>query len=833
MANILTRQSGNLTTTTTNPWQPVETGASATQTDKTSGNTDTTTSPVYSPAFTITNQHIIDGVLMYLQRKTATGTITVSISADGGTTDAASVTINATDIGSVNTEPGWVFFKFTAPVTSTGGTNYKIGIKGSSAGNATFFRSATTADWARLLRVTSTDNGSTTATATPASADNLYIHGELTGAGTGNTLTVTMDDANAGATVYGTIDIGKRGILLYGTTASTSYYLKIAGNLNVWNGGELDLATVGTPMPSTSSGVLEFNNASTTQFGLLINKGATFIGQGNTISFVSSKLTANFTANGTSITTADSTGWKNGDKIAIASTGRPGSSETTTLTADASGTTLTIGASTVTTDHSGTSPTQAEIINLTRNVKIRGISTVNSAYIFIDTTATVDLDYVEINNMGSGNSNKRGIDIQTTTGNCDIQYCGLYTFKSDGNCFIFNLTGASVNNITLGHNVSYDADQVHLIVPTTTGTAITIDHCIFMKNANGSIVSINDVGITYTNNTAISGNSGVLLTESAAVTGTFTGNTSHSCSGIGQRINNIQGITTGSIGTLTVWNNNSTGLQFNTIAKKILIDTVTAFGNNAINIQLSTSEDIYLVELRLANLTINAGTTNVATVGLELESVYQGKIIIDSSNFGVTTTHSSGDIQIATASVRVQMVLRNTKLNSSTPISSISNLRMGSYIAEEKYSNTSGNNRIQFAYDNGIVGKLERDASIFDVTPSIKITPASASLKCESTRFRAAVANGQSLTASIKVRESVVGDGVAYNGNKLRLILAANPAIGVSSDTVLATATGADVGSFETISGATPSANDNGVMEFFIDGDGTAGFFNIDTLSVS
>jgi hypothetical protein len=85
------------------------------------------------------------------------------------------------------------------------------------------------------------------------------------------------------------------------------------------------------------------------------------------------------------------------------------------------------------------------------------------------------------------------------------------------------------------------------------------------------------------------------------------------------------------------------------------------------------------------------------------------------------------------------------------------------------------------------------------------------------------IANGQLATISVKVQK----DG-SYNGNAPRLIQKANPAIGVNSDAVLATHS-AGSGSFQTLSGATAAATDDGVIECVVDCDGTAGNVYVDT----
>jgi hypothetical protein len=89
------------------------------------------------------------------------------------------------------------------------------------------------------------------------------------------------------------------------------------------------------------------------------------------------------------------------------------------------------------------------------------------------------------------------------------------------------------------------------------------------------------------------------------------------------------------------------------------------------------------------------------------------------------------------------------------------------------------------------------------------------------------------VTIAVYTRKSVLGDGTAYNGNQPRLILKANPAIGITTDTVIATAAAA-AGSWEQLTGTTASASDDGAMEFVVDCDGASGgWINVDDWSAS
>src|SRR5690349_1825624 len=93
-----------------------------------------TTSTVYSSTFTISSGTTVTGVVLYGNRVTTTGTITVFL--NNSTTDVKSVTISASDLPIYST---WAFFKFPTTFTSAVNTQiYRVGISASSAGNATF-----------------------------------------------------------------------------------------------------------------------------------------------------------------------------------------------------------------------------------------------------------------------------------------------------------------------------------------------------------------------------------------------------------------------------------------------------------------------------------------------------------------------------------------------------------------------------------------------------------------------------------------------------------------------------------------------------------------------
>jgi len=188
MAMLISRATGNFTSAST--WGVADSATGSQLTLPTSTGL-TTTSYVYSSAFTGTNGKVCDGVVLFLRRASAIGTFTVALSDDNGVTATRSVTVNTLDI---SPSESWVFFKFSSPLTLDGGTDYRVGVLSSTTNSIFVSRDATVGNWARLI--------STTDTAAPAAGDTMLIVGEWSGAGASTAYTVTMD--NTATTDFGT-----------------------------------------------------------------------------------------------------------------------------------------------------------------------------------------------------------------------------------------------------------------------------------------------------------------------------------------------------------------------------------------------------------------------------------------------------------------------------------------------------------------------------------------------------------------------------------------------------------------------------------------------------
>lgn len=808
MARLLSSATGNFTSSST--WSTSDATALL---DSNAGNTALTTSYVASSSFS-PGAITIDGIAIKIASRAASPTGTISIelynASLGASVSGTEVTLNVSDIDLGATAAlgggGWYFFKFASPVLLLVATNYQVRAKTSSTAQVNLFRDATANNWSRQLR--------TTTNATPGANDVLDVIGEHTGAGTGNSFTVTMNET--ATTDYGAIKISKRGTLQFGTTASTNYYLKTSGVMDVYSGGTLNIGTSGTPIPSSSSAILEFDSTTVAEFGLEARAGAivNFYGASKT---VKAKLAADASASATSITSDVSTGWLSGDEIAIASTSRTATeAEKKTMSGNASGTSIPIAA--LTNAHSGTSPTQGELANLTRNVKLRGISGTNSGYVNIAATATVYFQYAEFYQIGSSTASKRGIDAITTTGVFDMQYCSVHDC-TNATSIAINLNSASGTGIVVSHNVLYGNVSG---ITSAGASAKTFDDDLIIRCTAGAGFSLTNTldlvsNVVSTSNTGV----GFSLAYNAPIA-LLSNITAHS--------NSTDGILMvspiGSISNLTSWRNNSNGIPITLSTHgDLTVDGITAFGNLTDNMNFPTASGtgIYLFK----NVTLNAGSTLTCPVGITLPGTLAvDALIFENSSFGVTTSHSTGDVSV-TGVLSARVLFSNCTFGSTTEVAGQGNVANGYFfkgIGSQKHDATNGNHKTWEKY-----GTITIDTTFYKTaSPSARTTPTSASNKQMSGIKSVAVASGSTVTASVWVRESVSGDGTDYNGNRARLMLRRNAAMGITSDTLIATASSSSEGAWEQISGVTGTVTDDGVLEFYVDCDGTTGWINID-----
>lgn len=844
MADLICTADGNLTAAAT--WGLVDSTSKlvATGTSTTALTTGNQDSATFTPG-AIT----VDGVALRLAARASgspTNTLTVVLRNSTDALDVVTTVLNVSDLPPAVTadeDGGWFFVKFASSQLLVAGKAYLIRCSLSSTSTAvSLFRDATTANWQRMLR--------TTTTQAPAAGDDMHIMGEYAGGGGVTSRTVTMD--STASTDYGSANtntripaftISKGGTLAYATASATNYVLRVSGHFTLHSGATFTIGTTGTPVPRDSTAVLEFDSTNTSQttgaFGLMVYNGATFTAQG--LSRTSGKnvfyclLNTDEAAGQTTLGVDTDTGWLNGDEIAIASTTRTYSqSEARTLSGDAGASSLTVSAG-LTNAHGGTAPVQAEVVLLTRNVKIRTTNSSFPGYINAWDTAVVDMDWVEHQYMGAGSPvvGMKCAVAAGSSGSVNVQYCSYRNTLG----YIFYADQADSDLYTFSNNVAWsqggNLSNILVRVGTTSGTNWTVSGNVCVGGSNGvTAFQIDDVGGTVTNNRASGYASGFNFSADDNAFGTVSGLVAHSNVGTGFTWN-AGACVRRTFSNLTAYRNSSQGFIFNGPASStqapwsaVRIENLTAFGNTTTNVEFTG----YMLNCVMSGWNVNGDTTFATTNGI-LWSGGSNRlhgVRFDNCNFGVAsgilTTHTN-DVNLNSSATVFWWEFWDCVFASGTEWANTGSILIGSALRSSKHDGTATRYKTQF-YE----GTVEDEQTIYDsAAPSAKLTPtagATSAFRFEGVRSYAAVNSGGTVTFSVRVRKNA-----SYSGSAPRLVAKANPAIGIDTDTVLDTHT-ASADTWEELTGTTAAASGDGVIEAVVDCDGAAGSIYVDNFSV-
>ena len=254
-------------------------------------------------------------------------------------------------------------------------------------------------------------------------------------------------------------------------------------------------------------------------------------------------------------------------------------------------------------------------------------------------------------------------------------------------------------------------------------------------------------------------------------------------------------------------------------------DLIAYRGSSAINLGLIGGSSYYPINIKNSNISSESGL------------YYGTPLVLDSTNykqFNVenTTLSSNSDavtLQASTDKVRGSYMFNKCFVGSS-PVLGGDNYQDDVFkttgVAFMNKNNVEGNNSTHFA-----AGERSLDSTIYinpASSPSERLTPRSTTIKLRSGSKFVALNSGESVTLIAYVRKStLVTNGIAYNGNSPRLMLKRNSAMGITQDIVMDQLDTTSE-SFLKLSAQSPAVTYNGVLEFYVDCDGTQGFINID-----
>jgi hypothetical protein len=501
------------------------------------------------------------------------------------------------------------------------------------------------------------------------------------------------------------------------------------------------------------------------------------------------------------------------------------------MSANATGTTVPVAA--IGFNHDGSSLSnvaKAEIINLSRNVKITGTSIALQTYFVAQNSATVVLGYTEFSLFGSATINARGVEFQQTAGSTTVTGCSFRNFESTSSVGIY-INSITPPTTTISNCVFY-RQITNAILTVVNTTPITVNDCwaiggTLMHNNNGMVFA-GQVG-TYTNlNIAGSSATGISFTGNGIVSPFTSSNIiAHSCTQANMVIQTNCEITDtlAVFSNITLYRSLADGLGVGlatTGAVNGVINGGYLFGNATRGITLTLAFDWIF-----NNLNIYGETSYPQANGIVFNNHAMDNIL-DTCVLGSPVAHTTADITDVCARNQHQLVLRNCLLASTTEISNQNLYTVLSWVQSSRHDQTAGNQKSFYKY-----GVVTLDSTFYVVSaPSQRMTPNSASSKLRSVEKRIAVPTGKSAKVSVWVRKSVAGDGTVYNGSEVRMIQLEDSAIGITTDTVLTSSTAASYGAFEKITATTAAATDNGVVRIILDCDGTTGWINSDLWTV-
>lgn len=781
----------------------------------------------------------IDGIALRVANRTGTtGTFSVELynHTVGASVAGTEVTVNCSDFVDAITasiDGGWMFFKFAAPTLLIAANNYSVRFKTSNSAQIAIHAASST-NPTRMLR--------TTTTQAPVAGDDRFVMGEWTAAATTTTRTVTLDDTSvvdygsaSTSQVTPALSVSAGGIVLSGTTASTAYVQKISGNVVVYNGGILRIATSGSRMPTTSSMTWTMDCAANVDFGIDIRRKGEFTAYGETKTRWT-LLTGDEAAAQTVIGVADTTGWKTSDELAFAPTGTTISQgEVKNISTVDSGVQVTLTAG-LTNAHTGTGDVVGEVANLTSNIRILGTSTSVGTFICFRQSSLGVLDNVECRYLGSSTTNKRGVECQhintstnsatfhnssfrdilqsgflgcnaTNGANYYITNCAIYSFSGSASTLQCSGGGAGTPTFEISENVVIGGGTgIGLSMGLVTGVTGICENNYFSGCTTGVLFVTNFLQDSTSDISGFKIHSNTTGADcAAAIKKTITAcDMNCNSNGVLRLSGNTNFVSCNIIG------NSISGARFNTVTT------------------LPYSHSVF-------NSCVFRGRTSFAQpLGISADAVYQipPRIEFNSCTFGATTAHTTADVSI-TAVQGCQCVFNNCTFASTTEFNSTIHtfLDENAYVGVQRLDTTAGNHKAFIRQ-----GIITRDTTIFrTASPSLRIEPKSATIAASThvKPFAVPVNSGQTCTPSVYVRESVVGDGTDYNGNRIKLYVKANYNLGITSDTLLDTATASSEGAFEELTGTTAAATDDGVLEFYITCDGTTGWINIDDFTAT
>jgi hypothetical protein len=452
---------------------------------------------------------------------------------------------------------------------------------------------------------------------------------------------------------------------------------------------------------------------------------------------------------------------------------------------------------------------------------------------------TASLTWVLFRYCYGGSSPKRGLDIGHSGGTVTVTNCIVRDMQNRACAIASTATTAVTISGLVGYTATALGTGVGALSVESANTApVTLSTIGLMvdSSASSGVLIVNGSGPVSLSNAWLSGGADVVLR--VAVASTAWVNVSldtvyvHSQAGSSSMLQVSSGFVARSAwNAVHVYRGNNIGLNFTAGLAGELTFTNSRFFGNVSNI----NGDNGWSRLRFVNCTIAGDSTFASQRGFRLNgAAATTEMRLEGCQVGVAgsfyASHTVADIDPATGwGVYCAITLVNTTLGSATRWSTNLSTQAGGYsfVAEQRKDGATGVHQTTYF----LAGVVSRETTIYrTAAPSEKLAPSGGTngLRLRSSVKRIPIGAGQTATIGVYVRKNG-----SYNGNQPRLMLRANPAVGVTADTVLDTMTaGADT--WEQLTGtSSPAATEAGVLEVYVDCDGSAGAVYVDDWTAS
>jgi len=796
----------------------------------------TVSTTVSTPTFT-PGTETYEGVLLYIREcTTTTGTFTVALVQ--GSTVQRSVTVNKSDLSgtTLSTQIGsWYYFKFGTSFTTAPATTYVVSVSASTSGVQVYNNN--TANNITKAMVTST-------TASLGAGDTLIVAGPMTTTSTPSYITTTYD--YTGATTIFSLEVGGYGRLSLENSTGKNYTMYLTStsaagtsSFNIGHNGIAEFGTSSSRLVSGSTMTFYFQPSTYNRGGVFVKGNSTFRAYGES-KIRNTRLAQNTPINSTTLVTTTSTGWRNGDIIAVGSSTKLSANASAgvflvTMTGSSVGTSLPVTVTTLNTS-GGTIPTP--LLNMTSNLKFSGVS--NFATFFIKTDkGSNDLELDNCENQYIGDITTPYsilIDNSLPGATATIVDC---TFRNPGNStlsFAYIQNSASAYTYTISGNSIYNGNTDYTGVVSvnlnpgnsTGGTYIFEGNYMVGGGSNGGRALYISNSLSSYKNNVINGHTynGFDFTSlTVPITGVIDGNEATYCS-----ISGVLAPTSVpfSASNFTINYNGQFGLNLSS-ANQVIIKGVNASGNTTTNVNLLTTTDAWIYNGSFGNpFSTITNASNIQMAGT------CGFVNFDNCSM-VSTNLTTSNFQINSGSNSISRVnFRGCTYSGALsffPSQGQMYNGINVYIGVQKQNGVKDNNFSYYA--NGIV---YTDTTIYDTSgKSLKCVPSSATIPLRVKGFEIPLKSGYTVSVSLKVRKSVAGDGGTYNGIQPYVVMRYNPMAnfsGITSDVIIGTATDAANGAWQTLTYTTPISNDNTNLEFWFYQTGTTGWINWDSIIV-